>query len=96
MNILTLQHDYPIISLTRLSAPVKIIEIPIIDLRVVEGLEGELVEEDDFTAPMLTEAEFEGIVMEEEEPIAVSETEEELDGTMVVEEEMLGEWECDD
>jgi len=95
MNIITLQSDYPILSLSRLSAPVQIVEKTLLDIRWVEGLEGELVEDEAFVAPMLTEEEIQATVWEEDMPVADSVDEEPVDGTMTTEEGLDGIWECD-
>ena len=95
MNILALQSDYPILSLTRLSAPVKIVEVPMIDIRVVEGIEAVVVDEEVMVAPVVEEESMLALVVEEEEPIADVVEEEEIVGVMVEEEVIIGVLECD-
>ena len=95
MNVLALQSDYPILSLTRLSAPVKIIERVIVDLEVVEALEGTLVEEEQIVSPLVTEEEIQGTVVDEEELVSTMTTEEQVTGSLTEEETMVGVLECD-
>jgi hypothetical protein len=94
MNIISLQHDYLLISLTSLSAPVKVIEKLVPDLKVVEGIEGFLTEEPEaIIAQMMTEEPMQATVMDEEVPMAAMIEEEELVGEIVAEEPMDGVWE---
>jgi len=92
MQVLCLQHDYPVISLTHLRHPIRFIERLIVESRIVEGMEGELIEEESYVAPMVTEDEIQGMVLEEETPVAAMDDEESMAGEMVVEEEMTGVW----
>jgi len=90
VQVLCLQHDYPVISLTHLRHPIRFIERLVLDVRVVEGMEGALVAEEDYVAPMVTEAEIQGMVLEEEVPVAAMEDEEPMAGEMISEETMTG------
>jgi hypothetical protein len=93
---LLLNHDYLVLSLSAIRAPVVVIERPVISIQVVEGLQGTLTEEDGFGSAVMTEVEdFAAAVVEEEQMSASVETEdmaavmssfEELDGVF---------WECD-
>ena len=95
MNIITFQCYYKTVP-TGTGPDVEVVEKTILDIRWVEGMEGELVEEDLVVAPLTTEEEVVGMVMEEEVPMAVPVDEEEpLDGTLTVEEELDGVLECD-
>jgi hypothetical protein len=79
-----------VISLTHLRHPIRFIERIILDVRVVEGMEGELVVEEEYVAPMVTEAEMSGVVVDEELPVADVVEEEDMDGELVDEEPMTG------
>lgn len=61
-HLLILGSDYPTLSLTRIGAPVKIIEKIVLDIRVVEGIQGIIEEEEE---PML------GTLVSEEELVGV-------------------------
>lgn len=87
MNILPLQHDYLVLSLSNLRAPVVVIERPVVGIQVVEGLQGVLVTEEEFAAHVVTEAELAGAVMEEESLSATVETED-MAATIVQEDDM--------
>ena len=94
MNIISLQHDYLLVSLTRLSAPVKVIERLVPDLRIVEGIEGFLTEEPEtMAAQLMTEEPVQATIVDEEVPIAAMVDEEQLVGEIVAEEPMDGVWE---
>lgn len=91
MNIIGLQHDYLLVSLSRLSAPVKIVERLVPDLKVVEGIEGILSEEPEvIIAQMVTEEPMQATVVDEEIPVANMVDEEPMTGTIVTEESMTG------
>lgn len=91
MNIISLQHDYLLVSLTRLSAPVKIVERLVPDLKVLEGIEGILSEEPEIIiAQMVTEEVMQATVVDEEIPVADMVDEEPMTGTIVTEESMTG------
>jgi hypothetical protein len=92
LNIISLQHDYHLISLTSLGAPVKVIEVPIIDYRVVEGMDGVMELDDiELVGSMVTEEEMVGVFMTETVEMTSDMVEEEpMDGVFVVEEEMVG------
>ncbi len=91
MNIISLQHDYLLVSLTRLSAPVKIVERLVPDLKVLEGIEGILSEEPEvIIAQMVTEEVMQATVVDEEIPVADMVDEEPMTGTIVTEEPMAG------
>lgn len=70
LAILPLHHDYLPLSLTSIRSTVIVIEKPVIDIRVVEGLEAVMIEEEQLVADMETEAEIVGemTVCEEDEP----------------------------
>lgn len=91
MNLLTLQSDYPVLSLSSIGAPVEIIEVPVLDVRVVEGMEGVMVLDDEaMDAAMVTEETLQGTVVVEEAPTAVLVDEQQMSGTFVGEETMVG------
>ena len=92
MNLILLQHDYPILSLSRLSAPVVEIEIPITDIRVYEGIEGVMEEiEEPVVGDMVEEQEMVGAIMEDDIPLTSDIVDEEdLEGVLVEEEPMDG------
>ena len=90
MNILALQSDYPILSLTRLSAPVEIIEVPVIDIQVVEGIEGIVIDEDELIAPIVDEEQMIAAVVDEEDMTGSLETETEITGSAEDEEVIIG------
>jgi hypothetical protein len=90
VNVLALQSDYPILSLTRLSAPVKVIEVPVIDIQVVEGIEGVVYDEEELVAPIIDEEEMIAGIVDEEDMVGVSETEGEITGSTEDEEDIIG------
>lgn len=76
LSLLPLQHDYLVLSLSNLRAPVVVVERPVVGIQVVEGLQGILVTEEEFFAPIETEAaEMVGSVVEEETLSATVEVE---------------------
>lgn len=91
MNIIVLQHDYKPVLLSR---PKEIIEVPVLDIRVVEGIEAIVVDEEVFVAPMIEEEEYVAVLVDEEEPIADVVDEEEITGTLTEEEVIIGILEC--
>lgn len=95
MNILALQSDYPILTLSRLSAPVKIIEVPIVDLRVVEGIEGTLIEDDDLVSVMVTDEEIQGTVVDEDALSGTLSDDDSIGGEVVDSEDLVGDVECE-
>lgn len=75
LALLPLQHDYLVLSLSNLRAPVVVIDRPVVGIQVVEGLQGLLVTEEEFSGPVETEAQLAGAVVEEESLSATVETE---------------------
>jgi hypothetical protein len=47
LSILPLHHDYQVVSLTNIRSNVVVIEKTIIDVRVVEGIDAVIVEEEE-------------------------------------------------
>lgn len=91
MNIISLQHDYLLVSLTRLSAPVKVVEKLVPDIKFVEGIEGILSEEPELiAAQIMTEEVLQATVVDEEIPTADMVDEETINGTMITEESIHG------
>lgn len=70
LSILPLHHDYLPLSLTNIRSTVVVIEKPVIDIRVVEGLEAVMIEEEQIVADIETETEIIGdmVMCEENEP----------------------------
>ena len=66
MNLITLQHDYLLISLTRLSAPVRIVEVIVPEIRIFEGIQGIIEEEDYVMGSVTEEGGIMGMIAEEE------------------------------
>jgi hypothetical protein len=95
MNILALQSDYPILSLSRLSAPVKIVERTIVDLRIVESLRGTLIEDDELMSAMVTDEQIRGTVVDDEAMTGTLETDESVSGEVVDGEDLSGDLECE-
>lgn len=90
MNILALQSDYPILSLSRLSAPVKIVEVPVVDIQVVEGIEGIVVDEEEEIAVVTAEEELIAAVVDEEQAVGILRDEGEITGSAEDEEVIIG------
>lgn len=92
MNLLTFQSDYPVVSLSRIGAPVVEIEVPVVDIQVFEGIEGVMEEiEEPLVGDVVDEQEMIGEVMEDDVPLASDIVDEEdMEGVLVEEEPMDG------
>lgn len=89
LALLPLQHDYLVLSLSNLRAPVVVIERLVVGIQVVDGLEGVMVAEEEFAAGIEEESQMLATVVEEESLTATVEVED-MDATIVQVDDMAG------